>query len=86
MSAYFVVIPKNIRKAIIKIPNPWQFRIIENLRKLEIDPFLGIAMRGKLKDNKKLIIWPYRIIYTIDKPAKNIIILEVGHRGNVSYD
>ncbi len=79
MSAYLVIAPKNIRKAIIKIPPPWRLRIIENLRKLETVPFLGAPMKGKLKDSGKLVIWPYRIIYKIDKPAKTIIIVEAGH-------
>lgn len=86
MSAYLVIAPKNIRKAIIKIPIPWQLRIIENLRKLETDPFLGVHMKGKLKNNRKLVIWPYRIIYTINESDKTIIIVEIGHKGNVSYD
>lgn len=86
MSAYLVITPKNIKKAVIKIPPPWRLRIIENLRKLETDPFLGVPMKGELKDNRKLAVWPYRIIYKIDRQAKIIIIMEVGHRGNISYD
>lgn len=83
MSKYLVIAPKNVRKAIIKIPSPWRLRIIENLRKLETDPFLGVPMKGKLKDNRKLVVWPYRIVYEIHKKELIVLVLRIGHRQGI---
>ena len=85
MSLYLVIVPKKIKKAITKIPLPWQLRIIENLRKLETNPLLGAPMQGKLKENRKIVVWPYRIIYQIKQKQNCIIVVEVKHRGNISY-
>lgn len=64
---------------------PWRERIFNTVDLLQYEPFLGEKMAGKLKDKRKIRVWPYRIIYKIDKPAKTIVIVEVGHRGSVSY-
>jgi len=83
---YFVYISKSIRKSLLRVPPPWSERIDKAISILETDPFYGEKMTGKLKDKRKIRIWPYRIIYEADLKKKIIIIVEVGHRGNISYD
>lgn len=83
---FSVFVPRSVRKLISRIPMPWRDRIFNNIELLQFDPFLGGKMVGKLKDKRKIRIWPYRIIYKINKSAKTIIIVEVGHRGSISYD
>jgi addiction module RelE/StbE family toxin len=83
---YFVYISKSIRKSLLRVPSPWSERIEKAIDMLETDPFYGEKMTGKLKDKRKIRIWPYRIIYETDFKKKIIIIVEIGHRGSISYD
>ena len=82
---YFVYVSKSIRKSLLRIPSPWSERIENAINALKIDPFYGEKMTGKLKDKRKIRIWPYRIIYKVEKQTKIIKIMEAGHRGEMSY-
>lgn len=84
-SNYFIYISKSIRKSLLRIPSPWSERIEEAINLLRTDPFYGEKMLGKLKDKRKIRVWPYRIIYQVNKQTKTIEILETGHRGGMSY-
>lgn len=81
---YFVYLSKSIQKSVSKIPDPWRRRINQALVMLEVDPFYGERMTGKLQNNRKIRLWPYRIIYKIDEKKKIVIIVEVGHRGGLA--
>ncbi|MFH1769316.1 MAG: type II toxin-antitoxin system RelE/ParE family toxin [Parcubacteria group bacterium] len=83
---YTVYISKSVRRSIKKIAKSWQRRVIRALIELEKEPFLGARMRGQMEGRYKIRIWPYRIIYKVDMSNKVIEVLEVGHRGNISYD
>ncbi|KKS31872.1 MAG: Plasmid stabilization system [Candidatus Amesbacteria bacterium GW2011_GWA2_42_12] len=82
---YFVYISKSIRKSLLRIPSPWIERIGQALDVLETDPHIGEKMAGKLVDCRKIRIWPYRIIYRLDKSRRVVEVLEIGHRGSMSY-
>lgn len=85
MDKFDVHIPHSVRKSIEKIPVPWRDRMFNAIDLLEYNPFMGEKMLGKLQDKRKIRIWPYRIIYTVEKKSKIIKILEAGHRGGMSY-
>lgn len=82
---YFVYISKSVRKNILRIPSPWSERISQAIDALSQDPHIGEKMAGKLSGCRKIRVWPYRIIYKIEKEKLVIMIIEVGYRGNVSY-
>ncbi|MBU1179734.1 type II toxin-antitoxin system RelE/ParE family toxin [Patescibacteria group bacterium] len=82
---FYVDVANSIKKDLRAIPQPWQHRIIKAMYSLEEAPFSGEKMWGEHKGKYKLRVWPYRIIYKIDKKEKIIRILEVGHRGGMSY-
>ncbi len=82
---HFIYIPNSVKKDVKKIPHLWQKRILDILTNLETNPLLGEKMQGRLSDKRKIKIWPYRIIYKIDRRKKIIIVVEIKHRGNVSY-
>jgi len=85
MATYTVSIPPQVRKSIHKVPLPWQNRIIKTLTLLQAEPYLGQKMRGKFAGFYRIKVWPYRIIYTIDHGKLFIEVVEVDHRGHVSY-
>lgn len=83
---YYVRVPKTPKKSLNKIPMPWQVRILDALTELETSPYLGERMQGKYSDQRKIKVWPYRILYTINEKIKQIDVLEIEHRGHISYD
>lgn len=70
-------------KALQKIPSSWQRRIVRAIDGLKENPYSGKKLQGKLSGAFSLRVWPYRIIYCIDKVKITIIILEIGHRQGV---
>lgn len=84
-SRYYVYLPKSVLKSMAKIPLPWRNRIKEAIDALQADPYYGEKMLGQYGDKRKIRVWPYRIIYSIEENNKLIKIFEVEHRGHVSY-
>jgi mRNA interferase RelE/StbE len=70
-------------KSLRKLQHSIGPRILESVRRLEQSPEIG----DQLKPSRfwKIRIGDYRVIYEIDKPSNQVIILFVGHRKN-AYD
>lgn len=68
------------------MPKNWQEKMIQKLRELEINPYLGVKMNGELSHLRKIKIANYRIIYQVIEPKIIIEIMEIASRGNISYD
>lgn len=83
---YQVFVPSSAKKSLSKIPLPWKGRIARVIDVLKTEPFYGEKMTGQLSNCRKIRIWPYRIVYQINEKERFIKILEIRHRGNVSYD
>lgn len=80
---YNVVIERKAQKQLKKIPQKFQDKIIPALRYLAHDPFAGKKLHGDRKNEYALRVWPYRIIYTIDKKIVTVFVLAIGHRQGV---
>ena len=83
--SYSIFISKSVRKSLLRVPSPWLERIEDAIDVLCYDPQIGEKMSGKLANCRKIRIWPYRIIYKLDKSKGVVQIMEVGHRGSMSY-
>ena len=83
---YYVFVPKSVLKSIAKIPLPWRLRIKDAIDALEVDPYYGEKMRGKLAHMRKIRVWPYRIVYGVEEKNKMVKIFEVDHRDGMSYE
>ncbi len=83
---FFVKTPPSVQKSMRKIPFPWIERIRMAIDSISIDPFQGEKMLGRYKHARKVRVWPYRIIYVVDKVNRVVSLLEVDHRGSMSYD
>lgn len=59
-----------------------QSRITQALQKLSKNPLSGKKLQGRLKGTYSLRVWPYRILYELDKD-KDIIITDIRHRKDV---
>lgn len=86
MARYYIDVPGSAKKSLAKIPLPWLVRIQQVIDRLELEPYLGEKMAGEMKDKRKIRVWPYRIIYEVEENTKIIKVMEIEHRGHVSYD
>lgn len=77
---YTVVIPKKVQKEINKIDKRYQARIKTAFVILSSDPYLGKRLDGKRKDEWSYRVWPYRIIYQIEKKQLIVLVIRVKHR------
>jgi mRNA interferase RelE/StbE len=78
--AYQVIIPKKVQKQLDKIDSKYKVRILAVLVSLEDNPYLGKKLAGKYKSQWSYNVWPYRIIYEIEKKKLIILIVRIGHR------
>ncbi|MEM2927565.1 MAG: type II toxin-antitoxin system RelE/ParE family toxin [Nitrososphaerota archaeon] len=67
---------KEFRKLDIQLKR----RIDAAIRALEINPYLGKALKGELLGKRSLRIGDYRVIYTIDELQKTVILYNIRHR------
>lgn len=80
---YTVVFTHEAGKQLRRFPLRFQDRILEIVRSLAIDPFVGKKLTGDLDGHYSERAWPYRIIYTIDRKKITITIVTLGHRQGV---
>ena len=78
--AFILGIKPKARKNLDKIPENYRARIIAALDEIALDPFSGKKLFGKKKELYSVRIWPYRIIYSVNKRELFIIVIDVGHR------
>ena len=50
---------------------------------LEIDPYAGKPLRGKLLEKWSIRSGDYRVIYTVDEKKKNVMLQDTQHRKKV---
>lgn len=77
---YEIIIPKKVQKELNKIDAKYKVRILAVLISLQDNPYLGKKLSGKYKDKWSYRVWPYRIIYEIEKKKLIILIVRIGHR------
>lgn len=79
---YQVVIPKKAQKDLAKIDGRYKSRITAVLVALADNPFIGKKLEGEYKSERSCEVWPYRIIYRVNKESV-VLIVRIGHRQNV---
>jgi len=77
---YQVVIPQRVEREIERIDKRYKRRIYAALTVLRSDPFVGKGLEGERKGQYSYEVWPYRIIYEIEKAKLIVLIVKVGHR------
>ncbi len=83
MSTYQVILVKSVQKKLKKLPKAKQSAVLKAIKELEKDPFLGKPLSGELAGRFSVRVWPYRIIYKIEKNRLVVIVLNIGHRQGV---
>ncbi len=81
--AYQLLVTKKAEKKLDSLPLPYKIRIREMLVYISLDPYSGKKLSGKKKGQYSVRVWPYRIIYRIEKKELIIIVIDVDHRQGV---
>lgn len=77
---YRVELSKRAKKDLDNIDKRFKLRIKFALECLSESPFLGKALEGEYKGSYSYRVWPYRIIYKVNKTEVIITVVKVGHR------
>jgi len=80
---YTVVVTKKIQKEINRIDKRYRKRITAALVFLGDDPYMGKKLEGDHKHQWSLRVWPYRIVYEIEKNKLIVLIVKIAHRQGV---
>lgn len=77
---YAISLTHTAEKQLGKLPKKAQRSIIGALDALADNPFVGKPLQGDLKGLWSMRIWPYRVIYVIEKDVLRIVVLALKHR------
>ena len=80
---YRVILSPRARKQLGKLGEKDQKKIWDALHQLSKSPFMGKKLQGDMIGRYTLRVWPYRIIYTIDKKVVTVTVLAIGHRQGI---
>ena len=75
-----IIIAKDAQKQYKRLPKSEQTKIKKKLASLSEDPRAGKKLAGELKGRRVLRVWPYRIIYSINKDENRVEVAEIFHR------
>jgi len=65
---------------IYKLDRKLYFRLITAIQVLEVNPYQGKRLKGRLRGDYSLRVGDYRIIYTVYKNRLIVYIIDLGHR------
>ena len=80
---YRIIIEKQARKDMKKLSPKTRSRVNATITILRENPFMGKQLKGDLAGLWSLRVWPYRILYIIEREIVTVTVLEVGHRQGV---
>jgi mRNA interferase RelE/StbE len=83
MKVFFVEWTPRAQKRFKKIPAKDQIKIIRAIEFLAYEPFLCKKLQGSLGGRYSLRVWPYRVIYLVEKERLLVLIVDVGHRQGI---
>jgi mRNA interferase RelE/StbE len=83
MKSYRIILVKRAQKELESLPKKDQKRVARVIDGLETDPFIGKQLQGDLAGWRAIRVWPYRIVYVVEKQIVTVTILRIGHRKDV---
>lgn len=81
--AFQVLLTKKAEKSLDDLSDAYRLKVIQVLREVRSDPFFGKKLLGKKKGQYSVRVWPYRIIYRVEKKQLIIIVIDIDHRQGV---
>ena len=83
---WHVVITRDARKELSRLPTQMQTRIARAILALESDPFPHGCKKLKNRDGYRIRIGDYRVLYFADGKVRRIVVGVIGHRREVYRD
>ena len=80
---YRVVVQKKAEKELKRIDRRCRRRILAAIAFLREEPLRGKKIEGKYKHRYGIRVWPYRIVYEVDKRRRVVLVVRVGYRQGV---
>lgn len=78
-----VILSKDAQKQYERLPKSQQRKILKKLTGLKENPSEGKKLKGELEGVCSLRVWPYRILYEINKNKKRVEVHKIAHRQGV---
>ena len=78
-----VALKPRAEKELEKLPKADYYRILSAFSILSNNPFIGKKMLGEYYGCYNYRVWPYRVIYQIEKKQLFVLVLQVGHRQGI---
>lgn len=84
MSDWQVVIQRNARRYLEKLPLTDRQRILDALLILETGDFTGIDVKPlKSRSGWRLRVGDYRVLFLVDRENKVFVVTRIGSRGDI---
>ncbi len=78
-----VVLKRKAEKQFARLPEKDRRRVFAALQGLREDPWQGKKLQGELSGLYSLRVWPYRIVYTIERKIVTVTIVAIGQRKDI---
>ena len=78
---YKLIFTREFLRRLRRLNRSTQVRVLREIKTLEINPFAGKRLRGRLSGLLSLRVGNYRIIYQVSE--ERIVIRTIGHRKTI---
>lgn len=80
---FTVFLSKRARKEYETLHEKDQGRVLAAMQNLRVDPFAGKKLDGEHDGYWSVRVWPYRVIYTIEKKIITVTVVAIGDRKDI---
>ena len=80
---YNVVLKHRAERQYKSLPERDRQKVLGALQGLRENPFQGKKLEGELSGFYSVRVWPYRIIYTVEKKIITVTVVAIGQRKDV---
>ena len=81
--AFQLYIKPKVRKQLENLSEKDRVRVARVLEVIRDDPFSGKQLHGTRSGQYSFRVWPYRIVYRIEKAKLLVLVIAFGHRQGV---
>lgn len=81
--SYSIGITRKAQKALSKIPEDYQDKIITTIRGLADEPFPPSTKKLSGREAWRIRVGVYRIIYEVHRDVLSIVVVLIGHRKDI---
>ena len=81
--SFQLYIKPSVRKQLEKLRGKDRARVVRVLEVIQDDPYSGKQLHGTRAGQYSFHVWPYRIIYRVEKEKLLVLVIAFGHRQGV---